>query len=116
VCASVVEGIPSVEPDELAAAHKRIAQLEAELALTRDACEPFDEQAVVPPKRRRAIADGLIVRGHSARSACRVTGLARSLLQHHRPTAGARPADPSIDRGRHDHRDPPARPWHLGGV
>ncbi|MGB0971835.1 MAG: transposase, partial [Mycobacterium sp.] len=48
----VVEGIPSVEADELAAAHKRIAQLEAELALTRDACELFDGQAVVPPKRR----------------------------------------------------------------
>jgi transposase-like protein len=36
--ASVIEGLPSVEADELAAAHKRIAQLEAELALTRDAC------------------------------------------------------------------------------
>ena len=54
------------EADELAAAHKRIAQLEAELALTRDACELFDEQAVVPPKRRRAITEGLIARGHSA--------------------------------------------------
>jgi putative transposase len=72
--AGVVEGIPSVEADELAAAHKRIAALEAELALTRDVCELFDEQAVVPPKRRRAIAEGLIARGHSARSACRITG------------------------------------------
>ena len=41
-------------------------------------------EAVVPPKRRRAIAEGLIARGHSARSACRITGLARSLLQYHR--------------------------------
>ena len=48
--AGVIEGIPSVEADELAAAHKRIAQLEAELALTRDACELFNKQAVVPPK------------------------------------------------------------------
>ncbi|MGE2832699.1 transposase [Mycobacterium sp. SMC-4] len=48
--AGVIEGIPSVEADELAAAHRRIAQLEAELAFTRDACELFDEQAVVPPK------------------------------------------------------------------
>jgi putative transposase len=80
----VIEGTPSVEADELAAAHKRIAALEAELALTRDACELFDTEAVVPPKRRRAIADGLIARGHSARSACRITGLARSLLQYHR--------------------------------
>ncbi|MDD7811580.1 transposase [Mycobacterium sp. CSUR Q5927] len=37
VDAGVIEGIPSVEADERAAAHKRIAQLEAELALTRDA-------------------------------------------------------------------------------
>ena len=37
-----------MEADELATAHKRIAALEAELALTRDACELFDEQAVVP--------------------------------------------------------------------
>jgi putative transposase len=57
--AGVVEGVPSAEADELAAGHKRIAALEAELALTRDACELFDEQAVVPPKRRRAIAEGL---------------------------------------------------------
>jgi putative transposase len=64
--AGVVEGVPSVEADELAAARKRIAALEAELALTRDACELFDEQAVVPPKRRRAIAEGLIARGYSA--------------------------------------------------
>ena len=32
--AGVIEGIASVEADELAAAHKRIAALEAELALT----------------------------------------------------------------------------------
>jgi len=43
----VIEGTPSVEADELAAAHKRIAQLEVELALTRDACELFDPEAVV---------------------------------------------------------------------
>ena len=72
--AGVIEGIPSVEADELAAARKRIAALEAELALTRDACELFDAEAVVPPKRRRVIAGGLIARGHSARSACRITG------------------------------------------
>jgi len=80
----VIEGVPSVEADELAAAHKRIAALEAELTLTRDACELFNTEAVVPPKRRRAITEGLIARGHSARSACRITGLTRSLLQYHR--------------------------------
>jgi transposase len=46
----VREGVPSVEAGELAAARKRIAALEAELALTRDACELFDEQAVISPK------------------------------------------------------------------
>lgn len=44
-----------LEADELAAAHKRIAQLEAELALTRDACELFNDEAVMPPKRREGI-------------------------------------------------------------
>ncbi|WP_245568138.1 hypothetical protein [Nocardia jiangxiensis] len=42
--------MPSVEADELASAHRRIAQLEAELKLTRDACELFDEQVVISPK------------------------------------------------------------------
>jgi putative transposase len=82
--AGVIEGIPSVDADELAAAHKRIAQLEAELTLTRDACELFNAEAVVPPKYRRAIVEGLIARGHSARSACRIARLTRSLLQYHR--------------------------------
>jgi putative transposase len=82
--AGVMEGTPSVEADELTAARKRIAQLEAELALTRDACDLFNAEAVVPPKRRRAIVEGLIARGHSARSACRITGLTRSLFQYYR--------------------------------
>jgi putative transposase len=65
-----------VEADELAADHKRTAQLKAELALTRDASELFDTQPVVPPKRRRTLTEGLIARGNSARSACRITGSA----------------------------------------
>jgi hypothetical protein len=44
------EGVPSVEADDLASAHRRIAQLEAELKLTREACELFDEQLVISPK------------------------------------------------------------------
>ncbi|MFF3566883.1 hypothetical protein ACFYXQ_03780 [Nocardia jiangxiensis] len=42
--------MPSVEADELASAHRRIAQLEDELKLTREACELFDEQVVISPK------------------------------------------------------------------
>lgn len=44
----VIEWTPSVEADELAAAHKRIAALEDELASTWDGRELFNEQAVVP--------------------------------------------------------------------
>lgn len=50
VDAGVREGVPSVEADELASAKKRSAALEAELKLTRNACELFDDQAVVSPK------------------------------------------------------------------
>lgn len=50
VDAGVCEGTPSVEVDELPAAGRRIAQLEAELALTRDACALFDEQKVIAPQ------------------------------------------------------------------
>lgn len=52
VDAGVRDGVPSVEADELAAARRRIAALEAELALTRDACALFDEQVVTGPKGR----------------------------------------------------------------
>ncbi|MBF6221780.1 transposase [Nocardia abscessus] len=50
VDAGVREGVPSVEADELASAHRRITQLEAELKLTKDACELFDEQVLISPK------------------------------------------------------------------
>jgi transposase len=50
VDAGMRDGVPSVEADELAAAHLRIARLEAELTLTRDACALFDEQVMTGPK------------------------------------------------------------------
>jgi transposase-like protein len=46
----VIEGTPSVEADELAAAHKRIAQLEAELALTRDTLRAIQRRGGGAPK------------------------------------------------------------------
>ncbi|NMM92119.1 transposase [Rhodococcus sp. SRB_17] len=36
------------------------------------------------PKRKIAIVEGLITRGHSRRSACRITGLSRSTFHAHR--------------------------------
>jgi len=47
-----VDGVPSIESDELASACARMASLEAELASTRDACALFDDQSVEPPKGR----------------------------------------------------------------
>ncbi|MBY8855407.1 hypothetical protein K7711_02855 [Nocardia sp. CA2R105] len=43
---------PSVVADELASAHRRISQLEAEL-LTREACDLFDEQGAICPEKIR---------------------------------------------------------------
>jgi hypothetical protein len=45
--------VPSVEADELTSAHLRLARLEAELALTRDACALFDAQVVTGLKESR---------------------------------------------------------------
>jgi transposase-like protein len=50
--AGVIEGIPSVEADELATAHKRIAALEAELALTRDGLRRCQMVCVSPEEGR----------------------------------------------------------------
>ncbi|MFE3281332.1 transposase [Nocardia sp. NPDC059239] len=59
----VRDGVPSTDADEPTAAHKRIAQLEAELALARDACALFDEGVVISPKgKSRSPKD----RSHSA--------------------------------------------------
>jgi transposase-like protein len=54
VDAGVRDGVPSVEAEELAARRMhRFARLEAELALTRDACALFDAQVVKGPKGKR---------------------------------------------------------------
>ncbi len=74
--AGVIDGTPSVEADELAAAHKRIAELEAELTLTRDACELFNAEAVVP-QNPAATTDKLTQHTHEPTTT--------------RPSHGARP-------------------------
>lgn len=84
VDAGVREGVPSVEADEFASARKRIAALEVEPKPTRNACELFDDQAVVSSKGRIAVVEGLIARGHSQRSACRVVGVYRSTFLRQR--------------------------------
>ena len=54
----VNDGVPSTDADELAAAHRRIAKLEAELTLTRDACALFNDQEVVSPKGKSRSSKG----------------------------------------------------------
>ncbi len=100
----------------VATARIRIAALEHELVLTRDACELFDEQAVVPPKRGRAVVEGLIARGHSARSACRISRIGSFTLQYHRrrpsPDCEVRPhaATRIVLDDRRSHPDPAGVP------
>jgi len=53
VDAGLKEGTPSVEAGDLVSAHKRILQLENELALVKAASALFDDLAVVPPKVRK---------------------------------------------------------------
>ena len=43
-------GVKSYESDELKQARRRIADLEAELKLTHDACDLFNAEVVVSPK------------------------------------------------------------------
>lgn len=95
--AGAIEGVPSVEVDELAAAHKRIAQLEAELALTRDACELFNDEAVVPQN-----ADARSLRADRARifSPIRLPDHGINLIVAAVPSAQAHPgpAGAAVDR------------------
>lgn len=74
----LIDGVDSAESAQLRAANKRIKTLEKELQLVKDASELFGAQAVVPPKRRQAVAEGLVRRGHSIRSATTVSGVNRS--------------------------------------
>lgn len=47
----VRDGVPSIESDELASARVRIAALEAELVLTRDACALFSRSVGGAPRK-----------------------------------------------------------------
>lgn len=53
VDAGLKEGTPSVEAGDLVSAHKRILQLENELALVKAASALFDDLAVAGPKVRK---------------------------------------------------------------
>lgn len=82
--AGVRDGAPSIESDELASARTRIVALEAELAFDPRCVRLVRRSVGGAPKRKIAIVEGLVLRGHSGRSACRVTGLSRSTFHAHR--------------------------------
>jgi hypothetical protein len=92
-------------PTGLVAARKRIALLEAELALTRDACALFDEQEVVVPKGTdRSWVFGTLGLPHYS---------VEPLLSGSPPTSGLWPSHPQDHRLRRDRKDPPMIPENL---
>ena len=70
-------GLKSYEADPLAAARRRIKELEAELKVVKAASALFEEGAV-EPKRKFQVVRGLNNLGYSERLACAVVGLERS--------------------------------------
>ena len=109
------EGVKSFEADELAQAHETIAELEAELEITRAAVaifngeEPVGQKAV--PGRRRPEQSGL----HRARGVSGRQRLAQLFLRVQVPRA-ERPRDPPAPRERPRGRHPQALAGHIRDV
>lgn len=70
------DGPSSSERGELAAAHRRIGELETELELVRKAAALFEEG--VRPKDKYPVIAELAGQGHSAKLCCRLLGVASS--------------------------------------
>jgi putative transposase len=69
-------GLSTSERGELAAAKRRIKELETELALVKQAAKLFEEG--VRPKPRTRSSPGLAGQGFSAKRCCRILGVAAS--------------------------------------
>lgn len=69
-------GLTTGEKTQLAAAQRRIAALEAELAASRKALELLE--GVVPPKDRYAAIRAMAADGHPIQLTCRILGVAES--------------------------------------
>lgn len=72
----LVPGLRSDEREELAAARRRIRELEAELEIHRRASELLTERS--PPGRRFAAIEAMASEGHSVHVACRVLAVSES--------------------------------------
>jgi hypothetical protein len=72
----VKPGLSTIEQGELAAARRRIQELETELALVKQAATLFEEG--VRPKAKYPVIAELATEGFSARRCCRILGVAAS--------------------------------------
>jgi len=92
----LAEGFDSTKNVAMRDAYKRIKSLEKELQLVKDASKIYDIGGGGGPKRRQAVAQGLLARGHSSRSSARVAGVNQSNFhQRIKPSA---PTDRAIRR------------------
>ena len=73
-------GVKCFEADELAQAHRTIAELEAELEIVKAASALFNGEEAVGPKGGARSPKALSDLGYSERLACQVVGVSRSCL------------------------------------
>ena len=107
------EGIKSFEADELAQAHRTIAELEAELEITKAAVALFNGEEPVSPKGGARLPKALSNLGYSrARGLPGRRGLPLVLLRVQVPRA-VRPRDPPAALERPHRRHPQALAGHL---
>jgi hypothetical protein len=86
-------------PTKLAAAHKRIAQLGAELALTRDACELFNGRHSPTKATGKTHRCPLSAKARSHRNAHKITNQMARAKNQTSLTGSIIPADFSSTRG-----------------
>ena len=104
-------GLSSAEKAELAAARKRIRELEAELAVHRRATELLKERG--RPKRRFAAIEVMVAEGLPAQLACRVLDVSESGFYAWRSPAAVGAGDPPRLAHRPDPPDPRRLPRRV---
>ena len=80
----LILGVSTSESAELAAARRRIRELEAELAAVKRATELFDEERVMRPKDLYPIVEALGAEGHGLKASCRLLGVSSAGFFHWR--------------------------------
>ena len=96
-------GTTTGESAELAAAHRRIRELEDEVKILRKAAAAVEQ--VVPPKGRFQLVAELVDDGVDAKRACRELGVSRSVTRVAHPRS-VDAGNPARLADRSDHGDP----------